>query len=141
MSSLLPIKVVLDTNIFISFLLTGRGPIAKIYSLWQDNAVQLYYSDKTLAELTRSLDYPKFQKLISLKSKRDLIYRLQVSGVYQEVVINEVFCRDNNDDCLINLAIACEADYIVTGDKDLLELKQSFAFAIINPSCFIDIVT
>ena len=56
------INVVLDTNVFISLLLTSGETTSKILHLWDAGKITVYYSEETLAELSSALDYPKLQE-------------------------------------------------------------------------------
>lgn len=114
----LKLKVILDTNIFISALVF-KGKTAEIIRNKTEN-IEFIFSKELIQEtrykLTnkfylRQSDLELFNDIITLKGK---VYK-----VYSEIDV----CRDPKDNFILSLAQDSKADYIVTGDKDLLELK------------------
>lgn len=134
------INVVLDTNVFISLLLTSGETTSKILYLWDIGKITVYYSEETLAELSLALDYPKLQEYIFSEDKKHLIEKLKIAGISQAITTNSKFCRDPKDDKIINLAISSGSEYLVSGDKDILSLsknKNLKELKILSPKDFI----
>jgi uncharacterized protein len=118
-------RVVIDTNLLVSYLLTHRGPIQQILD------VHLAREDFTLLicvtlleELERVLRYEKLQRFVSETNRERFIALIAALAELVDTP-NEVpaIVRDPKDDYLIACALAGNADYIISGDKDLLETK------------------
>lgn len=112
-------KVILDTNIFLSaFVFSGLLP-QKIINLVIEKKLQLCTSANLKKEVFRKLSKLEADEEIvanvSLLFKSSLVYRPQIT-------IN--VCRDPKDNFILELAQTCNADYIITRDKDLLELPR-----------------
>jgi uncharacterized protein len=88
--------------------------------LWQSKQFQLIVSTETLAELAAVLTRPKFQRYFTADNVTALLTLLREHGEW--VVINShlALCRDPKDDIFLNLAIAAQADYLVSEDNDLV---------------------
>ena len=129
-----PIKAVLDTNTVLSALLFNQGSLTWLRGQWQSGKVQPMASKATINELLRVLNYPKFK--LHINDQQDLLadYLPYVTTVTApETLQDKTVCRDINDLIFLELAIAGSAQYLVTGDKDLLEIKTQFLFEIISP--------
>lgn len=129
-------RVILDTNVFLSAILFGKTP-GEIIELWQEEIFDLAISPETLAELIGKLKF-KFglpQDLID--EWHDLISKqsIRVMPEYKAKA-----CRDPEDDKFLDVAFAARADYLVTGDHDLLTLKDYFNVKILRPREFLDIL-
>ena len=116
-------RVVLDTGIFVSALITKDTPPDILYSAWRENRFELVTSLDQLDELERVLTYKKLRRYIS---RQEAILILNTLGACADVLetIPEVdLSRDPDDDKIIATAFAGMADYLVTGDKkDLLSM-------------------
>ena len=133
-------RVVIDTNIIVSALIFG-GTVSRLRLAWQDDLFIPLVSKATTTELIRVLDYPKFK--LTPTEQEDLIsdYILFCEAVTMPdrlPVIPE--CRDPFDVAFLLLAVVSEADYLVTGDRDLLSLKDNFSCPIITAEDFINII-
>jgi uncharacterized protein len=115
------IRIVIDTNLWVSFLL--KNDYSKIDRLLIQQKATIIFSDELLAELLDVVYRPKFKKFFS-NDNIDLILAL-IDKVAHFVKIESIItiCRDEKDNFLLALAIDGKADFLLTGDKDLLELK------------------
>lgn len=130
-------KVVLDTNVLLSSLLF-RGHLSTLVDLWKTGAFVIVFSEETFAEFRRALEYPKFSLTAE---ERDSILIDEILPFIEVVEITEPVigvCRDASDDAFLSCAVAAGADMIVSGDSDLLQLKQYRSIPIINPVEFIE---
>jgi uncharacterized protein len=130
------IRVVLDTNVLISGLLF-KGKLARIVGLWQKGKIVPIISKETFEELRTVLEYPKFSlSRVEIKSliEHEILLYFEVVNVSKHV---KGACRDPGDDKFISCAISANADGIVTGDKDLSDMKKYRAVRIIHASDFI----
>lgn len=118
-----PLRVVVDTNVLVSGLLFGGEP-GKVYELWRGGQLVLLFSSATFAELNRVLSYPKFRLStaeIAMLIEEELLPFAEVVDVTEDATGS---CRDPDDDKFLALAAAGKAAYLVSGDRDLLVLRQ-----------------
>ncbi|HVP77713.1 MAG TPA: putative toxin-antitoxin system toxin component, PIN family [Thermodesulfobacteriota bacterium] len=130
------IRVVLDTNVLISGLLV-KGKLSKIVALWQKGKIVPLISKETFEELRTVLEYPQFSlSRVEIKSliEHEILPYFEVVNVNKQV---KGACRDPGDDKFISCAISANADGIVTGDKDLSDMKKYQSLRIIHLSDFI----
>jgi putative PIN family toxin of toxin-antitoxin system len=126
-------RVVLDTNVIVSGL-GWRGVPAAILDAVGDDRLVLVTSAPLLAELRRVLEYPRIAKVI--QEGAQLADLVAASGVV--VVPNRVLTviSDDDDNRVLEAAIEGAADYIVSGDTDLLDLGSFQGIPIIAPGEF-----
>lgn len=131
---------VCDTNIFISALLSKKSPPRQAINYIKSISGNLALSTETFNELAEVLQRPKFDNIISLEN-RSLFLRetLEVASLFD--ILEEVnICRDPKDNKFLDVAIASSADYLITGDEDLLVLESIKNTPIISPREFIDLL-
>ena len=132
------IRVVLDTNVLISALLF-KGELTRMVGLWQRGKMIPIISKETFDELRTVLEYPKFSlSRAEIKSliEQEILPFFEVVNVSKHV---KGACRDPGDDKFISCALSANADYIVTGDRDLSDLKKYQSVRIIHASDFIKV--
>ncbi|QTD45524.1 putative toxin-antitoxin system toxin component, PIN family [Ottowia testudinis] len=132
-------RVVLDTNVLLSALVFARGPIAGLRSAWQAGAFVPLASTATTQELIRVLAYPKFRLGQAQRQEllADYLPWAEAVTVPQPppAVPN---CRDPLDSPFLHLAVAGQAQWLVTGDADLLALAGALpGLAIVTPAAFL----
>lgn len=119
--------VVIDTNVWISGLLTRAGTPAQLIRHMVRVGQPVFTSD-TFAELKQRLWLPKFDRYVAMDDRRQLLHDIDTIALWIAVpqqVAGQTFCRDTDDDKFIHAALASNADCLVTGDKDLLVLSES----------------
>jgi putative PIN family toxin of toxin-antitoxin system len=132
-------KVVIFTNIFIHFLISNS--YNNLDKILKTGKYKLLLSKELLEEFIVVVNRPKFRKYFSSKEISNLLNSLQD---YAEL---EVFkskidkCRDFKDNFLLSLCKDGNADYLITGDKDLLVLKKIHHTKIITINEFIEMKT
>ena len=132
------IRAVIDTNILLSALVFSHGRLSRFRQLWQDEEFTPLVSKPTVTELIRVLAYPKF-KLTSL-DREDLLadYLPYCETVPMPIELPQIpLCRDPFDEPFLHLALIGKADYLVTGDNDLLSLGDVFECPIVTASDFL----
>jgi putative PIN family toxin of toxin-antitoxin system len=130
------IRVVLDTNVLVSALLF-ETTLSKIIDLWQGGAIISVISKDTFQELRTVLAYPKFSLTpdeIRTLLEQEILPFFEVIEVVEEV---KGVCADPADDKFLACALAASAEYLVSGDKALIDLKQYKSVKIIKPSEFL----
>lgn len=132
-------KVILDTNIWISFLLGKR--LSVLREIVEMDQVEVYMSDDLLSELRDVAFRPKFAGLIGLDSLLNLFELINAKCRFiQNYKSAESAIRDIKDLYLLSMAESIPADYLVTGDQDLLVLKNHKETLIITFAEFVSIV-
>jgi len=131
-------RLVLDTNIFISAFYWG-GNSQKIIDRIIKGTDELYISDKIINEISEVMNRPKFKT--EKTTINGYIKTIEKSGkkVFVEGNIKGI-CRDKDDDDKLECAIICNADFLITGDDDLLILKNYENIKIITPKIFMNII-
>lgn len=128
------IKVIFDTNIWISFLIGKR--LQSVKDLIASQQLIVVLSEQLLLELKMVTQRPKLKKYFPEQKVEELIQLLLAVGQKHEPkVINQV-SRDPKDNFLLDLAEVSKAVYLVTGDKDLLVLNPFKGTQIITPADF-----
>jgi uncharacterized protein len=126
-------RVVLDTNVIVSGL-GWRGAPAAILDAVSDDRLVLVTSAPLLAELRRVLEYPRLAKVI--QGGAQLADLVAASGVVVSPSRVLTVVRDDDDNRVLEAAIEGAADYIVSGDTDLLDLGSFQGIPIITPGEF-----
>ena len=129
-------RVVLDTNVLVSALLF-TGKLSKIVGLWRQGKVIPLISRDTFEELRAVLEYPKFS--LAPEEIQSIIEN-EILPFFEVVEIQENVrgvCRDPGDDKFIACAVSAPADFLVSGDKDLTDLKRYKTVKIIRVSEFL----
>lgn len=141
------IRVVVDTNILISALITKRSsPPLQLYKAFIAQKFLLVTSPSILAEVEDVISREKIVKYHKLNVKqRDAIIQqlLKLCYVTPESVTSDqiIIEKDPKDDKFLYAAIEAHADYIVSGDHHLLDLKEYEGIPVISPNEFLAIVT
>jgi len=129
-------RVVLDTNVLVSSLLF-TGELSKIVDLWQKGELVPLISRETFQELRAVLAYPKFSLT---PDEIQSIIETEILPYFEVVEVREKVrgvCRDPGDDKFIACALSGSAHFIVSGDKDLTDLKRYQTVRIIKASEFL----
>lgn len=133
-----PPCVVFDTNLILSALVFAQGRLTPLRHLWQSERCQPLVSKVTAAELIRVLAYPKFK--LTRDEQQELLadYLPWCTTVRMPNPLPDTpECRDLFDLPFLQLAIAGKADYLVSGNQDLLCLSDRFSCPIITADQFI----
>ncbi len=131
--------VVIDTNIFISYLLVPTSKPAKIISLWQRGKFDVLTAQPQIDELMRVTRYPKIKERLNPILAGRFINELRDLSVIVDNLPAVDISPDPYDNYLLSIANGGVADYLVTGDKrDLLFIKKYAGTAIISVSNFLE---
>lgn len=115
--------VVLDSNIFISALISPHGCPGKIYKAWAAKSFSVVSCEEQIKELRRASRYPKIQQVIQPYLFGSLLNRLKDDCMIQKMERFHV-AEDSDDSYLLDLAECSGADYLITGDKQSGLLKR-----------------
>lgn len=133
-----PPRAVLDTNVVLSALLFASGRLTPIRLAWQRSAFRPLLSRATTEELVRALGYPKLG--LTDAEREELLadylpYCTVVTIPSKPPAVPR--CRDPFDQPFLHLAAHGRADYLVTGDRDLLVLQGQLRCAIVTAEAFL----
>ncbi len=135
-------RVVLDTNVLVSATLVKGGNEDRILRAWHRGAFQLVLSPQILEEMGRVLFCEKLRKFRWMEDA-DVVALLQILAAESVLVPGRLkvkASRDPADDKFLAAAIEGKAEYVVTGDKDLLVLKAYRGVEIATPGRFVRIL-
>lgn len=133
-------RLVIDTNILVSALLSGASLPAHLIVLWREGRFDLLTSAEQLDELSRVTRYPKLRARLAPALAGRLINELREIAVVVERLPVVEACADPDDNYLLALAAAGAAEFLVTGDKrDLLGLRLYEGTRIITVRDFLDL--
>lgn len=130
-------RVVLDTNILLSALISPHGSPDIIYRAWRAARFELVTSTAQLDELRRASRYPKFKAILQPHHVGTMVNNLQRAIVLNQLAVN-IETDDPNDAFLLAMAQAGEVDYLVTGDHraGLLQRGNLARTRIVTPAAF-----
>lgn len=129
-------RLVLDTNVVLSALL-WRGAPHKLVAAGREKNVAFYTSAALLQELAGVLDRRQFAKILAASRITTAKVLHEYTGfvhVVKAPSLAEPVCPDPDDDAVLACAVTARADLIVSGDSDLLDLKQHQGMPIIPPA-------
>lgn len=130
--------IVIDTNILISAALspdgTARKALDKVYQQFK-----IAQSEETYQELSTRIYKPKFDKYISNTERQDFLEVVKKYSQFIEIKSQINICRDVDDNKFLDLAKDSNAEFLITGDQDLLSLKTlaEYQNQIITPREFL----
>jgi len=130
------IRAVLDTNVVLSGLLWHGTPHALLERV-REGTMTFISSPALLAELAEVIARPQFDAILArsnTSSERSLAELRELAEVIAPPPLAEPVCRDPDDDAVLALGVAAKADFIVSGDRDLLSLKSFQNIPIVTPA-------
>lgn len=133
-------RVVLDANVLVSAVISTAGPPREIVEAWVQARFELVASAALLDELRDVLARPRLRRWVSAEVAAEFI-----AGLAQDALLLEDpppqagLSPDPDDDYLITLARAAEADYLVSGDRHLLDLTDPLP-KVLAPREFLELL-
>ena len=115
-------KIIIDTNLWISFLISHN--FKKLDFLFSSKKIYLLFSERLFAEFIRVASREKFKKYFSESDIDELSKKMKKVAIIIQTTSIQNQCRDPKDNFLLELAIDGKADFLITGDNDLLDLKS-----------------
>ncbi|MDN4166431.1 putative toxin-antitoxin system toxin component, PIN family [Cytophagales bacterium LB-30] len=128
------LKVIFDTNVWISFLIGKRLGIIKQYL--SAGSISIVMTEQLITELKIVTSRDKLKKYFPKESVSELIELLKIISQTFEIQPTHFDSRDPKDNFLLDLIDSSQADYLVTGDKGLLELNPFKTAQIVSVSEF-----
>jgi putative PIN family toxin of toxin-antitoxin system len=133
-------RLILDTNILLSALLSPLGAPAKLLDAWERKRFTLVACDTLIAELRDVAGRPFFRARLRPSLAELLAAGLRDFSLFCRELPSGSIAPDPKDSYLLALAEASHADFLVTGDKQLLSLKQHKSIRIVTPAAMIDLL-
>ena len=127
-------KIIVDTNIWISFLISKQ--LKKLDKLFYKDKIIFVFSDELVNEFLEVAVRPKFKKYFNRTDVEKILDLIQNISIITKVKSKVDVCRDEKDNFLLALAKDAKADYLISGDNDLLVLKEFHKTKILNYSDF-----
>ena len=133
-------RVILDTNVLLGALISPHGPLDVIYRAWRAARFDLVTSTAQLDELRRVSRYPKLKTILPAHRIGTMVHNMQRAIVLDALPLLQdgMDLNDPNDTFLLAMALASEADYLVTGDRraGLLQRGAVGRTRIVAPATF-----
>jgi putative PIN family toxin of toxin-antitoxin system len=136
MKVVLDLKVVMDTNVFVSGVFFS-GPPYQILKAWQSGEFELVASQEILDEYLRVGEILAEERpAVDLKPIFNFV--LEHAAIYKPSVLKEPVCEDPDDDKFFACALASESKIIISGDKHLLKVSGYQGIEVLKPRDFVD---
>lgn len=135
-------RAVLDTNVIVSATLIRGGNEDRVLRAWLRGAFELVLSPEILEEIGRVLTYAKLRRSRWMTEAEVLLLleTLAQEGVVVPGTPSVKTSRDPEDDKFLAAAVQARARYVVTGDKDLLDLKVHRGVRMVRPAHFLQAI-
>jgi len=142
------VKVVVDTNVWVSSLITSSKTAGEIVEAWRNERFKLVISQQQLTEIAEVLHRDKF--LISyrfdIKAVADILDSIAANADRVTLKGNIRICRDPDDNIILETAVRGKAKYLISGDKDITDDKEVMSYlahhgvSVISPSTFLALI-
>ena len=128
------IKVIIDTNVWISFLIGKK--LHSIIDYISNGDLKIIISNELIQEIIEVTSRPKLKKYFPSNKVFELIKLLE--AICESIEIASIYhqCNDPKDNFLLDMIGYSEADFLVTGDKELLKLNPFLTANILSPQQF-----
>ncbi len=135
-------RVVVDTNILISGVIKPSGDVGRVLLLLRDGRYTVLYAQSLLTELVDVLNRPRMRHKYRLTDEdiETVVALILLRGQAVHPQRRIAVCRDPKDNKFLEVAVAGNADAIVSGDRDLLSLNPFEDIPIISPQEFLDLL-
>lgn len=130
--------VVLDSNVLFSALISPHGAPHRIYEAWREARFDLATCPEQMEELRRASRYPKFREVLQPNLVGLMLNHLHRAQVIQHKIPKKHQAADPQDAYLLDLAVAVQAQYLVTGDKraGMLQRRRVGETSIVTAATF-----
>ncbi|MDQ0641044.1 putative PIN family toxin of toxin-antitoxin system [Pedobacter sp. W3I1] len=115
-------RIILDTNLWISFLISKD--FSKLDEIIFSKKSILIFSQELLEEFLEVVKRPKFRRYFAQTDIEELLETIDEYGEFIVVKSKIEICRDAKDNFLLSLAVDGKADFLLTGDQDLLMIEK-----------------
>lgn len=134
-------RVILDANIYISFIFSGGETVSSLFAAWEERLFIVLVSDEIIAEVKDICDRFFKRGLLTEEVVSETIWRLNHESVRVKAISRVNRSKDTKDNKYLVCAKDGQADYLVTGDKKhLLSLKKFGTTRIVSPKEFVEVL-
>jgi putative PIN family toxin of toxin-antitoxin system len=131
-------RLVIDSNVWIAALISPTGTARQLVGAVLDHDIDILMSEATFAELVSRLDRPKFDRYREQEAWNLFLSELLELVLWQEDTGTATgISRDPDDDKFLALAVTGQADAIISGDRNLLELAAHEGVPVLSPAQFL----
>ncbi len=131
-------RLVIDSNVWIAALISPTGTARQLVDAVLDHGIDILMSESTFSELVSRLDRPKFERYREPEAWNLFLSELVELALWHEDAGTATgISRDADDDKFLALAMTGQADAIISGDSDLLELVAHEGIPILAPAQFL----
>ena len=117
-----PLRLIIDTNLWVSFIISNKQRL--LDHLLFNGKARLLFSTELITEIQETITKPKLKKFFTANAVEEMLLTFEPFIDIVEVESIVTACRDHKDNFLLALAKDGKADYLLTGDKDLLDIKK-----------------
>jgi putative PIN family toxin of toxin-antitoxin system len=138
------LKVILDANIFVSAVLKPHSDLARIFKWVKEDKIRIVLSHDILSEIKAVLLYPKIRKRhrqTHREIEEFLKKTVRISIFTQGKIHTDTIKEDPSDNKYLSAALEAKADFIISGDHHLKDLKTFQGIRILDPSTFLVLMT
>jgi putative PIN family toxin of toxin-antitoxin system len=133
-------RLILETNILLSALLSPLGAPAKLLDAWERKAFTLVACDALIAELRDVVGRPFFRARLRASTAELLAAGLRDFSSFCRDLPSGPVAPDPKDSYLLAMVGASQADFLVTGDKELLAQRRHKSARVVTPAAMIEIL-
>lgn len=127
-------KIVIDTNVIVSALIQQSYPNRIVNDIFSENKIQLCVSDELLAEYYEVLARPKFSKFQDFFARAEaILVDIEAKATKFIPIIKINIISDLDDNMILELADACDADFIITGNSNDFTFSTYKQTRIVSP--------
>lgn len=133
-------RLVLDTNVLLTAMMSPSSTSAQILSFWRDRKIAVLTGAEQIEEVARVTRYPKIRARLLPALAGRLVNRLRDVAIVVEKLPALDLSPDPDDNYLLALAEVGQAQFLVTGDKQLLRPKRHKSTRIVTPEALIELL-
>jgi uncharacterized protein len=133
-----PLKIIIDTNLWVSFIISKK--LNLLDPILFTGKARLIFSKELITEIQETITKPRLKKYFGTNALDEMLSTFESFIDLIEVKSIVTACRDPKDNFLLALAKDGKADYLLTGDNDLLELKKIGKTKIVKMANFIEAI-
>lgn len=127
-------RIVLDTNVFVSAVISPLGASAELLDRWNDDDYELVTSEEQFDELSEVLVYPRITKRLKPEARQTLLKRLREAALFVTGLPEISLSEDPDDNLILATAVAGKCSMVASGDKKhMLRLNDVAGIPIVTP--------
>ena len=132
------LKIIIDTNLWVSFIISNK--LNLLDTLLYSEKARILFSEELITEIRQTIIKPKLKKYFGANALDEMLSAFEPFVDFIQVKSVITLCRDPKDNFLLALAKDGKANYLLTGDNDLLELQKFGKTKIVTISNFIEAI-